>query len=70
MKPDLIAHLKQRFKKIKEIEDLEIKKISLKEKLQQLVSLISLAFGMGISLSKGRKTQMVGTNWALLKSTK
>jgi hypothetical protein len=68
MKSNLLKQFKKRFERINKIEKRIAKKVTLKEKLQQLSSMISMAFELGINFNKDKKTQMLNNNWAFLKS--
>lgn len=67
MKNRAIKKFKQRWKRIDEIQDRELRGLSIREKLYQLNAIVRLAVGMKLNFSEDRETLMVRSRWIFLK---
>lgn len=67
MKRESIKKFKQRWTRINEFQDNELRKLSIHEKLYLLNSIVRLAMGMRLDFSEDREKRKVRSRWMLLK---
>lgn len=63
----LIEKFKRRWTKINEFQDNELQKLSIREKLYQLNSILRLALGMKLDFTEDQEKQKVRSRWIFLK---
>ena len=67
MTSDEIKRFQQKWKAIHAIEQKELRRLSVKDKFDQLVSLFRLAKGLGLSSRERRTASVHPSNWLRLK---
>ena len=67
MKRQAIKKFKQRWARINEFQDDELRKLSSREKFYQLSSILRLTMGMKVDFSEDREKDKVRLRWILLK---
>lgn len=67
MKQQAIEKFKQRWDRINEFQDNELRKLSLRDKLYQLNSILRLAMGMKVGFSEDKGKCKVRLRWIWLK---
>jgi hypothetical protein len=67
MKQQSIKKFKQRWARVNEFQDNELRKLSIHEKLYQLCFIIRLAMGMKLDFSEDQEKRKVRSRWIFLK---
>ena len=67
MKQQAMEKFKQRWTEIREFQDNELRKLSIREKFLQLSSIVRLAMGMRLDFSEDRQKREVRARWISLK---
>ncbi len=67
MKRQSIKKFKQRWARINEFQDNELRKLSIHEKLYQLSSILRLAMQMKVDFSEDQEKRKVRLRWIWLK---
>jgi len=67
MRQRSIKKFKQRWAKINEFQDNELRKLSIREKFYQLSSIFRLAMGMKLDFSEDQEKRKVRSRWVILK---
>ena len=62
-----VEKFKRRWAKINEFQDNELRKLSIRQKLYQLSSIVRLAMGMKLDFSEDREKRKVRSRWIFLK---
>jgi hypothetical protein len=67
MKQQSVKKFKRRWAKINEFQDDELRKLSIRQKLYQLSSIVRLAMGMQLDFSEDQEKRKVRSRWIFLK---
>ncbi len=67
MKQQSIKKFKRRWAEINEFQDNELRKLSIRQKLYQLSSIVRLAMGMQLDFSEDQEKRKVRSRWIFLK---
>lgn len=67
MKRQSIKKFKQRWARVNEFQDDELRKLSIHDKLYQLNSILGMALGMKVDFSEDQGKRKVRLRWILLK---
>ena len=67
MKQQSVKNFKQRWAKINEFQDNELRKLSIRQKLYRFNAIVRLAMGMQLDFSEDQEKRKVRSRWIFLK---